>query len=124
MIMTRDEYYSVFLEETAEDLIRNLSEEDKEALRQSPDYALHHFWLGKQSLDLFIPSLKMAIEYQGIQHYQSVAFFGGEDALAQRQKLDAQKRQLCEENNVRLIEWPYSMEPTDEGICRMLTGMT
>lgn len=73
-------------------------------------------WLGRQSLDLFIPSLQTAIEYQGIQHYRPVDFFGGEEALLQRQELDRQKRTLCEENNVRLIEWPYSREPTDRNI--------
>ena len=73
-------------------------------------------WLGRQSLDLFIPSLQTAIEYQGIQHYRPVDFFGGEEALLQRQALDRQKRTLCEENNVRLIEWPYSLEPTDRNI--------
>ena len=73
-------------------------------------------WLGRQSLDLFIPSLQTAIEYQGIQHYRPVDFFGGEEALLQRQELDRQKRILCEENNVRLIEWPYGLEPTDRNI--------
>ncbi len=69
-------------------------------------------WLGRQSLDLYIPSLNTAIEYQGIQHYHPVEFFGGEEALAQRQDLDEQKKTLCHDNHVRLIEWPYSQEPT------------
>ena len=77
-------------------------------------------WLGRQSLDLFIPSLMTAIEYQGIQHYLPVDFFGGEEALTQRQELDRQKRQLCEENQVRLIEWPYSVEPTSKNIRQFL----
>ena len=66
-------------------------------------YQFRPEWLGRQSLDLFIPSLKTAIEYQGIQHFLPVGFFGGEEALATRQDLDRQKRQLCEENDVRLI---------------------
>lgn len=74
-------------------------------------------WLGRQSLDLYIPSLGTAIEYQGIQHYHPIGFFGGEEALAHRRELDMQKRQLCEENHVRLIEWPYS-EPPDRGSIR------
>ncbi|MBR0410367.1 MAG: hypothetical protein IJI25_05090 [Eubacterium sp.] len=69
-------------------------------------------WLGRQSLDLFIPSIKTAIEYQGIQHYYPVDFFGGEEALLQRQELDRVKKQLCLDHDVRLIEWPYSKEPT------------
>ena len=77
-------------------------------------------WLGRQSLDLFIPSLKTAIEYQGIQHYLPVDFFGGEEALALRQELDRQKKQLCEENHVRLITWSYGVEPTKENLQKII----
>ena len=86
--------------------------------KRYPDilYQYRPDWLGRQSLDLFIPSLRTAIEYQGIQHYRPVDFFGGEEALEQRQELDRQKRQLCEQNDVRLIEWPYSLEPTDRNV--------
>lgn len=77
-------------------------------------------WLGRQSLDMYIPSLRTAIEYQGIQHYLPVDFFGGEEALAQRQDLDAVKKQLCGENEVRLIEWPYSLEPTAKNVREVL----
>ena len=73
-------------------------------------------WLGLQSLDLYIPSIQTGIEYQGIQHYFPVSFFGGEEALAQRQELDKIKKQLCVNNGVRLIEWPYSTEPTAENV--------
>lgn len=77
-------------------------------------------WLGRQSLDLYIPSKKTAIEYQGIQHYSPVTFFGGEEALALRQELDLRKRQLCEENDVRLVEWPYSMEHAKKNVEKYL----
>ena len=73
-------------------------------------------WLGRQSLDLYIPSIRTAIEYQGLQHFLPVAFFGGEEALVQRQELDKQKKRLCEENQIRLIEWPYTVDPTDRNI--------
>lgn len=79
-------------------------------------------WLGRQSLDLYIPSLKTAIEYQGIQHYLPVGFFGGEEALTRRRELDLVKKQLCEHNNVRLIEWPYETEPTAGNIRKLLGG--
>ena len=35
-------------------------------------------WLGKQRLDIYIPTFKVAIEYQGKQHYEPVEYFGGE----------------------------------------------
>ena len=84
-------------------------------------YQYRPAWLGRQSLDLYIPSLKTAIEYQGIQHYRPVGFFGGGDALSLRQELDRQKRDLCEKNAVRLIEWPYDIEPTDKNVSMLLS---
>lgn len=86
--------------------------------KQYPDtlYQYRPDWLGRQSLDLYIPSLRTAIEYQGIQHYRPVDFFGGEEALAQRQDLDRIKKDLCMENDIRLIEWPYSLEPTGKNV--------
>ena len=86
--------------------------------KRYPDtlYQYRPEWLGNQSLDLFIPSLHTAIEYQGIQHYRAVGFFGGDEALQHRQELDQRKKLLCEENGVRLIEWPYDLEPTDKNV--------
>lgn len=90
--------------------------------KRYPDtlYQYRPDWLGRQSLDLFVPSLMTAIEYQGIQHYRPVGFFGGDEALQLRQELDERKKQLCGENDVRLIEWPYDLEPTDRNVRQML----
>ena len=64
------------------------------AVRQLYPDTLYQYrpeWLGNQSLDFYIPSLRTAIEYQGIQHYLPVTFFGGEDAFSHRQELDQRK---------------------------------
>jgi hypothetical protein len=94
----------------------------REIRKKFPDtlYQYRPDWLKRQSLDIYIPSIKTGIEYQGIQHYQPVDFFGGEEALLQRQELDKTKKYLCDANDVRLIEWPYSMEPTIGNIKKML----
>ena len=65
-------------------------------------------WLEPQNLDIYIPSLNVGIEYQGIQHYESINFFGGEEAFANRQRLDERKKELCLVNGLRLISWPYT----------------
>lgn len=70
-------------------------------------YQYRATWLSPQSLDIFIPELNIGIEYQGIQHYESVDFFGGEEAFKHRIWLDNKKRRKCSENNVKLIEWNY-----------------
>lgn len=90
--------------------------------KRYPDtlYQYRPGWLGLQSLDIYIPSIKTAIEYQGIQHYRPVDFFGGEEALGLRNELDLKKKKLCIENDVRLIEWSYALDPTDANIRKAL----
>lgn len=60
-------------------------------------------WLGRQSIDIFIPSLKLAIEYQGIQHNQVVGFFGGERGLADTKARDKKKRSLLMDNGLSIL---------------------
>ncbi|MBW2673645.1 MAG: hypothetical protein JRD89_09575 [Deltaproteobacteria bacterium] len=64
-------------------------------------------WLGQKSLDMFIPSARIAFEYQGRQHYKSVEHFGGDAALKDAERRDASKAQACESEGIRLVEWPY-----------------
>ena len=72
-------------------------------------------WLGKQRFDIFIPELKIAIEYQGQQHYKSIPLFGGEEGFLKTLERDKLKAKLCAENGVRLIYFRY-----DENINRSL----
>jgi len=72
-------------------------------------------WLGRQRLDVFIPDLRLAIEYQGRQHYEPVPFFGGGDGFQQTQERDRLKASLCSENGVTLVFFRY-----DEIITREL----
>lgn len=71
-------------------------------------YQYRSNWLERQSLDIFIPSINTAIEYQGIQHYKQVDYFGNQDEFEQRIQNDIKKKELCKNNNVNLIEWLYN----------------
>lgn len=73
-------------------------------------------WLHRQSLDVYIPSLKIGIEYQGKQHYEPIVYFGGEEHFFRQQDNDRKKRKLCEDNGIRLIEWPYKELITEENL--------
>lgn len=83
-------------------------------------YQYHCDWLGRQSLDVYIPSISVGIEYQGIQHYEPVDHFGGKDAYLHRVELDNQKRQLCAANNVKLLEWRYDSPLTKKGLDKQI----
>lgn len=57
-------------------------------------------------IDIHIPSLRIAIEYQGEQHYQAIERFS-DNLLYERKKNDDLKRELCTANNIQLIHWKY-----------------
>jgi hypothetical protein len=52
-------------------------------------------------LDIFIPSLKLGIELNGITHYKAVF---GEERLKGEQTNDALKRQICKDKGIELLE--------------------
>lgn len=60
------------------------------------------------SYDFFIPSQNTLIEYQGIQHYEPIETFGGEDQLELQQKHDKMKADYAKTNNYNLIAVPYT----------------
>ena len=65
-------------------------------------------WLGQQTLDIYIPSINCAIEYQGEQHYSSVEYFGGDAKLNEQVARDKTKRDKCIEQGVALFQWPHT----------------
>ncbi len=84
------------------------------------EYQYRTAWLGQQSFDIFIPSQNVAIEYQGLQHYEAVDAFGGDEALLSNQERDVRKRKLSEENGVALLEWKYDTRISDDAVLDFL----
>jgi hypothetical protein len=80
----------------------------------------HTDWLGNQRLDIFVPALSVAIEYQGEQHFQPVKRFGGEAGFREGQLRDRRKRQLCKENGVKLVYFTHKEELSVERVERRL----
>jgi len=60
--------------------------------------------------------LSHLIEYDGIQHFQSTDFFGGEEEFQKAQLRDQLKNNYCIENNIKLIRIKYNEEITLERI--------
>lgn len=57
--------------------------------------------------DFYLPDYNILIEYQGRQHYESINYFGGEEAFGKRMYHDNIKRDYCRNNNLTLLEIPY-----------------
>jgi len=83
-----------------------------------PD-AIHHAspdWIKPQHLDIFIPSLKIAVEYQGKQHSEPVTYFGGEKAFTKTIERDTRKKGKCKTHGINLINWNYDMPISSDNI--------
>lgn len=65
-------------------------------------------------LDFYLEDLstnkKFAIEYNGIQHYQPVDYFGGQKGYETQVYRDNLKKQYCLDNQIELIIIPYNDE--------------
>lgn len=62
------------------------------------------------SYDFYIPDQNILIEYQGIQHYEPVDYFGGEAKLKLQQKHDKMKADYAKNNGYSLIAVPYTAD--------------
>jgi len=84
---------------------------------------IHHYradWLARQELDIFVPSLNLAVEYQGEQHFMPIDAWGGEDSFEKTQQRDEEKRRRCESKGVKLLYFDHTMELTEKFVARRL----
>ena len=91
---------------------------DHEVIHQcSPD------WLGRQRFDVYVPDLKLAVEYNGQQHYYPVSLFGGQEGFEATQKRDQEKREKAKNAGVSLVEFRYDEEITPEKVKRRVEAL-
>lgn len=83
-----------------------------------PDYEVIHHYRGAEleglELDIWLPDLKVGIEYQGEQHYNVVECWGGKSGLEKRIENDKKKKRLCEGLGYHLIEVKYTEEISEQ----------
>jgi hypothetical protein len=98
---------------------------DMETISQHRDDTLRFSHTNhKMELDIWVPELNLAFEYQGEQHYQE--FWRGVKQTSGRQNLESQrlrdeeKRQACKENQIALIEIPYTWDKTIDYVINCL----
>lgn len=87
-------------------------------------------WLGKKRLDFYLPTLNIAIECQGEQHYKPIDFFGGVTNFKMQHERDELKRKQCADNGVTVLYYTNSrlanegeFISTDELITKILDNM-
>jgi hypothetical protein len=76
-------------------------------LTEAISYRAKPAWLQRLELDVYLPALKLAFEYQGQQHFRPIELFGGAEAYRKQVERDQLKRDLCVKNNIVLIEVYY-----------------
>jgi len=83
-----------------------------------PEYTIkRHYrpdFLDGLELDIYIEEAEVGIEYQGIQHYEPVDHWGGEEGLRDRQERDQRKKHQCDEHGVELVRIRYDCELNEE----------
>lgn len=78
-----------------------------------PDFLRNPVTGGRHNmeLDCYDSSLRLAVEYDGEQHYKYIPYFHGTKASFENQKYrDLLKSQMCESAGVHLIRVPYTVK--------------
>lgn len=63
--------------------------------------------------DFYLPDFNVCIEYDGLQHFESVEFFGGNEYLEKIIENDNIKNSYCKNNNIDLLRIPYNYDVED-----------
>ena len=101
----------------------NISHGEKEILdylcRRSISYIPQFTFAGCKNkkllpFDFYLPEYNLCIEYDGIQHYEPVQYFGGDDALKKRKHNDSIKTNYCLSNKIGLIRIKYNQDVVQE----------
>jgi len=69
--------------------------------------------LNHLELDIYIVEKNIGIEYQGQQHFHPIKAWGGQKSFEELKQRDSLKKNLCKENETKLIEFDYT-EPIIE----------
>lgn len=63
------------------------------------------------------------MEYQGIQHYKPIEYFGGEKMFKYQRENDNIKRNYCKINDIPLIEIPYTVDNIEGYLDKQLSEL-
>ncbi len=92
-----------------ESLIRNILTENNILFEEQKKFDDCKY-KNKLSFDFYLPKEKTLIEYQGIQHYIPVEYFGGKKAFEEQKIRDKIKSDYCINNHFSLFEIKYDSD--------------
>ena len=83
---------------------------DENDVHYIPQYAFQDCVMSYKPMpfDFYLDNYNTVVEFDGIQHFESVEFFGGDVEFSKTQKRDAFKTQYCSDHGINLIRIPYS----------------
>ena len=70
--------------------------------------------------DFYLPKYNTLIEYDGIQHFSPVQYFGGEKTFLETVARDIKKTSIAKKNGIKLIRIPYTTIDIKKLICKKL----
>jgi hypothetical protein len=80
-------------------------------------------WLEGLEFDIYVPDLRLGIEYQGQQHFHAIEAWGGRKALARVQHNDARKTELCRQAGVTLLTVDYTEPLMEDHVKSLLANV-
>jgi len=97
----------------------------KRMLEKRDTIVIHHHrpkFLNGQEYDIYfeLNSIKVAVEYQGKQHYEPIAHFGGEDGYRKTVERDRRKKRLSKQEGIKLVYISYKEEVSSELVAKKL----
>jgi len=99
-------------------IVTNLFPDEDIIRHQRPE------WLQRLELDIYLPNLKLGIEYQGQQHFHPIQAWGGKKALFHVQRRDELKKEICKEHKVILVTIDYTDPLTQSFVNEVIQKMT
>lgn len=72
----------------------------------------------KLPFDFYLPEYNLCIEFDGLQHYIPVEYFGGEEKFKKLKYNDSVKTKFCKDNDVKLLRIRYNQINNIETILR------
>ena len=82
-------------------VLNNIEYDSQKTFNECLDKALLRF-------DFYLPNKNICIEYNGIQHYEVVEYFGGINTFIEIQKRDKIKEEYCINKDIQLIIIKYN----------------